>query len=412
MKIKYLLIVIGSLVSLSVKSQTTNIPPGYAVVVGAYSVNQQGLANKFKKHVNNLGYKAESGLSSRGTLIFVYTDHTQNFKEALTKMRDLRGQTDFQDAWVHVSTAHSGEVTHKKAENEPEEVTKAAQSNKAEPMEIVKVEPVATNDIEEVSPVLKEEVEQPDVTVQPEEELVVEKDDRFNVLFNLVNAVNNEPIQGEVQIIDSERSKLLETAESGKFTPIDDPKNRTGELIILADIFGFRKLQKELNYYKPFEYAADIGLDSTENGAVLNFNLVRYHIGDIVTMYNVFFFKDAAVMRPESKYEVLSLLEMLNENKDLKIKIHGHVNGNNAGPIISVEGNNFFSLSDNNPKGFGSAKELSKQRAEVIRDFLIDNGISPDRMEIKAWGGKRMLYDKNSTQAKYNVRVEIEILEE
>ena len=32
-------------------------------------------------------------------------------------------------------------------------------------------------------------------------------------------------------------------------------------------------------------------------------------------MYNVFFFKDAAVMRPESRYEITSLLEMLKENK-------------------------------------------------------------------------------------------------
>jgi outer membrane protein OmpA-like peptidoglycan-associated protein len=46
----------------------------------------------------------------------------------------------------------------------------------------------------------------------------------------------------------------------------------------------------------------------------------------------------------------------------------------------------------------------------VIRDYLIDSGIDASRMEVKAWGGKRPLYNKNSVNAKRNVRVEVEIL--
>ena len=60
----------------------------------------------------------------------------------------------------------------------------------------------------------------------------------------------------------------------------------------------------------------------------------------------------------------------------------------------------------------GTAKDLSRGRAEVIRDFLVSNGVNASRMEIKAWGGKRPIYDKNSANAKKNVRVEVEILEE
>ena len=129
-------------------------------------------------------------------------------------------------------------------------------------------------------------------------------------------------------------------------------------------------------------------------------------------MYKVYFFKDAAIMRPESRYEVTSLKEMMKENPNLKIRLHGHTNGNGSGKIIRMgEQNNFFSLNESKD-AFGSAKELSESRAEVIRDFLISEGIEQNRLLIKAWGGKQAIHDKKSNKAHENVRVEVEILED
>jgi outer membrane protein OmpA-like peptidoglycan-associated protein len=59
----------------------------------------------------------------------------------------------------------------------------------------------------------------------------------------------------------------------------------------------------------------------------------------------------------------------------------------------------------------GSAKELSKQRAEAVRDYLVEHGIEKSRMEIMAWGGTNMLVGETSSSAKLNDRIEIEILE-
>ena len=141
--------------------------------------------------------------------------------------------------------------------------------------------------------------------------------------------------------------------------------------------------------------------------------LVRLQKGDIAVMYNVYFYKDAGVMRPESQYEVSSLMEMLKENTKYKIKIHGHTNGGASGKIISLDekSTNYFSLA-NTKDGYGSAKKLSEERAIVIKRYLVNNGIDPKRMEIKAWGGKRPIHDKHHTRAQENVRVEIEILED
>jgi outer membrane protein OmpA-like peptidoglycan-associated protein len=117
-------------------------------------------------------------------------------------------------------------------------------------------------------------------------------------------------------------------------------------------------------------------------------------------------------MLPESKYELNSLLQLMNENPNYRIRLHGHTNGNYSGKILSIgEDKNFFSL-EGASQGIGTARDLSRNRAEVIRDYLISNGVDASRMEVKAWGGRRPLFDKNSTNAKRNVRVEVEILAE
>ena len=115
-------------------------------------------------------------------------------------------------------------------------------------------------------------------------------------------------------------------------------------------------------------------------------------------------------MRPESRFEVNTLLEMMRENPTCRIRIHGHTNGNASGKLITMgEDKNFFSLTGTN-EGFGTAKKLSEERAKAIMEFLKSNGIEESRMEVKAWGGKKPIHDKHGTRAQENVRVEVEIL--
>ncbi len=133
--------------------------------------------------------------------------------------------------------------------------------------------------------------------------------------------------------------------------------------------------------------------------------------GEVERLDYIYFYKDAAVLRPESKYEVDRLVTIMKKNPTEKIRIHGHTNGNSPGKIIkrNNQDSDFFSL-DNTVEDYGSAKELSELRANLIREYLIANGIEKKRMEIKAWGGKKPLYDINADKAEANVRVEIEVL--
>ena len=153
-------------------------------------------------------------------------------------------------------------------------------------------------------------------------------------------------------------------------------------------------------------------LSEEDTVLIVDFKLQRYTKGDLVTMYNVYFFKDAAIMRPESQYEVKQLLYMLRENPEYRISIMGHTNGNNKGPIIEMEKGStaYFSREGATNESFGSAKNLSQSRADLIRNYLISQGIDANRMVAMGFGGKKSIYDKFDNLAYKNVRVEIEIL--
>jgi outer membrane protein OmpA-like peptidoglycan-associated protein len=226
--------------------------------------------------------------------------------------------------------------------------------------------------------------------------------------FSLFRADNHRPVEGEVDAVDFEKSRKMATYTANVPVKVMLPAGKSKQMSFVCHVFGYRKLQKEFDPANPSD---ELYLD--ESGSlVVPFELVRLQKGDIAIMYNVYFFKDAAVMRPESRYEVNNLLELLVENPGYRIRIHGHTNGNATGKIIRMgKPGNFYSLSETKD-GFGSAKKLSEERALIIREYLVSSGIALDRMEIKAWGGKKPLFDKNSVRAVENVRVEIEILSE
>lgn len=224
--------------------------------------------------------------------------------------------------------------------------------------------------------------------------------------FHLFRADNANMIEGEVDAIDFVKSRKMATYPGNKPVTVKMLSGKLQHVSFLCQVFGYRKQQKEFDPNSPEQ---DLYLDDKGN-IVVPFELIRLQKGDIAIMYNVFFFKDAAVMRPESRYEVGNLLALLEEYPTYKIMIHGHTNGNANGKIIRMETpGNFYSLSGTK-QGFGSAKKLSEERASVIREFLISSGITQGRMQIKAWGGKKPIHDKHSVRAHENVRVEIEIL--
>ncbi len=98
-----------------------------------------------------------------------------------------------------------------------------------------------------------------------------------------------------------------------------------------------------------------------------------------------------ATLLPESFPNLKLLLRLLKKNPGLVIRIEGHING-------SAE--------------VSYGQTLSEQRATMVCEYLIRNGIAKDRLSTIGFAGTYMLYPHpaNEWQAQQNRRVEINVL--
>lgn len=404
---------------------------GYYTVVAVYAESREELAMLYVKKLVARGYDAKYGFNTSRKLYYVYLEYFTNLREAVDGMMNTRKKGVFTDAWIRVipgDIKKTGTVWEEPAP-EKEQAMPTDKDNDRDTSAVVAVPARAERINKNETPLKQDEKgvlesgqDLSAESAEVEERVSGPKDEPaqsrtglqgVTMFLNLFNATNNRIIDGEVKVIDTERARLISRVKGNEELTLPSPKSESGEISLIAEVFGYRKIQHEINYNTLLADTVKSYVDLVGNTLVVLFDMVRYRKGDIVTLYNVYFYNDAAIMLPESKYELNSLLQLMQENPDYRILLHGHSNGNYYGKvIISGPGKNFFSLNGDVKEHFGSAKELSGQRANAIKEYLAINGIDPSRIEIKAWGGKRPLYDKNSANAKRNVRVEVEILQD
>ena len=380
------------------------------VVIGAFAYENNAI--RFTAHARELMLDANYALNPNRNLYYVYVFSSPNVTEAIKEVQKIRAISGFHDAWVYQGTL--GEATMS---------TPTVKTYKEEDIEEVEQEygldteeeTYAEDEEEEI--VMEEEEtaeEVAEVVEEPVDNGIDKKDGYYYLYLNAINKKTLQEVKGNVKILDLERIKEIGQAKTHELVELKDPNNGTRRIKLISDIFGFREIQHELDLDSPVNDTTAAYTSVVGDSIIVDFELQRFRKGDVIVMYNVYFFIDAAIMKPESVYELNSFLDMLKENENLKVMIHGHTNGNSHGKIIHLnpEDKNFFSMNANHLETVGSAKKLSLYRAETIRDWVLQQGISEDRIEVKGWGGKKMLYDKFDTQAYKNVRVEVEILAE
>jgi outer membrane protein OmpA-like peptidoglycan-associated protein len=393
MKFLYFLFLAGTLSTESYGQQAA-FSEGYYVIVGTFAVKEN--AEKFNNALHTKQMKSEYGYLPSRKLYYVYTLSDADVTRCMEVAKELRKDQQFSDAWVRyineklpagLEPPNPQEVVAHREEQVP------SAENIAQPAETTQLSTPA----EEIKD--NEEIVQYDKVTLGNTE----------VFLSLFNARNDKVAEGDVQVVDAERGRMIREVKGNSYLILPDPKSTTGKLSLICDVVGYRKMQKDLDFNNPLTDSSVVEQMGTT--LVVNFDLARYQKGDIRVLFNIYFFNDAAVMMPESKYELNGLLDMMQENPNYRIKLHGHTNGNASGKIIRRGSTgDFFSVSKDASTTIGTAKELSESRAEVIRDYLIEKGVDASRVEVKAWGGKRPIYNKHSANAKKNIRVEVEIL--
>ncbi len=115
-------------------------------------------------------------------------------------------------------------------------------------------------------------------------------------------------------------------------------------------------------------------------------------IGDKIKLKNLYFYNNSGIFVPKSKPILAELLQVMKENPNLKIEIHGHI-----------------CCQPNEPNEL-----ISRVRAEAVYYYLIKNRIDKSRMSFKSFGSSQPIFnipEKNEDERNANRRVEILILE-
>lgn len=114
--------------------------------------------------------------------------------------------------------------------------------------------------------------------------------------------------------------------------------------------------------------------------------------GWVLTLDNVLFEFDAAELAPGAAMTIDRLAGFLMENPDRNIVIEGHTDS--TGPATYN-------------------RELAQERADAVRDALMDRGVAPNRIEVRALG-EEFPVASNSSEAgrQLNRRVEVVLSEQ
>ncbi len=118
--------------------------------------------------------------------------------------------------------------------------------------------------------------------------------------------------------------------------------------------------------------------------------LVPIEVGAVIKLNNIFFERSKATLLEESFPELRRLLALMQENAQVEIELGGHTDNQGIARLNL---------------------QLSLERVEKVRDYLIQNGVERKRLNIKAYGGTKPVASNATEETRaLNRRVEVTIL--
>jgi len=119
--------------------------------------------------------------------------------------------------------------------------------------------------------------------------------------------------------------------------------------------------------------------------------LSQLKVGEKMLLANVFYEVDSWQLKKESMTELNKLVDLLKDNKELKVEIGGYTDST---------GSDEHNLS------------LSEKRAITVVDYLVANGIASERLKHKGYGNTAPVGDNITSEGrKLNRRTEVQIIE-
>ncbi|MBL0740578.1 OmpA family protein [Chryseolinea lacunae] len=359
--------------------------PYYYVVVGGFASQQN--AERFVAQVHTLNYPARYGFNTNRKLFYVYVRVTKDKQIARETTYRLRLESDFRKAWIYNGPLEGGDIAKSTAEADKAETDEAAQHA---PPTID--QPIAGKDT------TQNNATQP-ITSTPSTPEPINK----TFVFQLTTGADKRTVNTRIHVLDKEPDDHVEHYNANERITVNAPEK--GKLVVVCNPLGYKLAKRTINFADPLQSikGAFIG---TENEVIIPITLMPIVRGDYIELENVKFFDKTAILTPASEEELTELLNLM-ANPRYKIRLFGHTSSAESGEITTMgSSTNFFALDPANKHGQGSAKELSRQRAEVVKAYLVSKGIAAGRIAIQGYGAVLAIYEN----ADANNRIEVEIV--
>lgn len=201
------------------------------------------------------------------------------------------------------------------------------------------------------------------------------------VTGNVYNAKTKEPMEAG---IDYELLPVGGSAGKARSNPV------SGEYTIVLPYGNYYGFSAFAEGYAPVSDTIDLSQIARYREIRRDLYLSPIEQGQTIRLNNLFFDFSQVTLREESFPELDRLLALLQKNTTVEIEIAGHTDD---------KGSDEFNL------------KLSEARAQAVKDYLTDKGISDQRISVQSYGETKPVADNNTEEnQQLNRRVEFTVL--
>lgn len=204
------------------------------------------------------------------------------------------------------------------------------------------------------------------------------------VYARVSNALTSEPVQAMIELVNL-------TSKNNK--PRKELTDNAGEALLClpsGSNYAFSVSKKGFLFYSDAFNLSD--LHEFYNPFNLKIDLMPIQVGAEMDLYNIYFETDSFRILPQSEPELMQLVSLLETNPGMEVEIQGHTD--NTGSKV----NNM---------------ELSNRRAKSVVDFLIEHGISHERLTAEGYGETKPVASNGTKKGRrLNRRTTIKILKQ
>jgi len=202
------------------------------------------------------------------------------------------------------------------------------------------------------------------------------------VKATVTNKKTHEPIAAEIELVN-----LNSKVEKSRIQRADE----NGEVMLALPLrrnYAFNVSEEGFLFYSQSMQLADA--NTLTDPIILDIELEPIEVGAQMELYNIYFETDSFRILPQSEPELQKLVAFLKNNNALRVQIQGHTD------------------STGNPE---NNLELSKQRANSVVEYLVNNQVALNRLEYEGYGDTRPIASNETPEGRrQNRRTTIKII--